>query len=169
MPATEEQVRKAEKHKEAILKVWRQHPDRMEIGALFTSANAILGAMDDATAESAELLVACVEFARQTAEALAGKGGDSEHRRKCMNYQDGFLEGVAGGWTLPTPKGWKAPRNATRSVSTTDCGQAGGGHSRKCKTQSRPRTPAADRVRLKTPAKGRSARCPSHSGGASVI
>ena len=95
---TKEQVRKAEKHKEAILKVWRQHPDRMEIGALFTSANAILGAMDDATAESAELPVACVEFARQTAKALAGEGGDSEHWRKCMNYQDGLLEGVAGVW-----------------------------------------------------------------------
>lgn len=98
MPATEEQVRQAEKHKETMLNVWRQHPDRMEIGALFTSANAILGAMDDTTVESAELLVACVEFARQTAEALAGEGGDSEHRRKCMNYQDGFLEGIAGVW-----------------------------------------------------------------------
>ena len=98
MPATEEQVRQTEKHKEAILKVWRQHPDRMEIGALFTSANAILGAMAGAAAESAELPVACVEFARQTAEALASEGGDSEHRRKCMNYQDVFLEGVAGVW-----------------------------------------------------------------------
>lgn len=98
MAATEEQVRQAEKHKETILKVWRQHPDRMEICALFTSANAILGAMDGATAESAELLVVCIEFAQQTAEALAGEGGDSEHRHKCMNYQDGFLEGVAGVW-----------------------------------------------------------------------
>ena len=98
MPATKEQVRQAKKHREAILNVCRQHLDRMEIGALFTSANAILGTMPGATEENAELLVACVEFARQTAEALAGEGGDSEHRRRCTNYQDGFLEGVAGVW-----------------------------------------------------------------------
>lgn len=98
MRATEEQIRQVEKHKDAILNVWRRHPDRMEIGALFTSANAILGTLAGVTTESAEMLIACVEFNRQTAEALAGEGAGSEHRRKCMHYQDGFLEGVTGVW-----------------------------------------------------------------------